>query len=99
MNADPAALTARTDRRLSPPVRLLDLILCPLGDAESSRKLHAAKLPVQFERRTEASVQARLLRPDCRAQELARSRAQKSELQKKAGLLNWADQCGIGGAM
>jgi hypothetical protein len=32
--------------------------------AESSGKLHTGKLYVQFERRTEASAQARLLRPD-----------------------------------
>jgi hypothetical protein len=34
----------------------------------------------------------------CRTQELARSSAQKNERQKKAGLLNWEDQCGIGRA-
>jgi hypothetical protein len=37
--------------------------------AESSGKLHTGKLYVQFERRTEASAQARLLRPDTHASE------------------------------
>jgi hypothetical protein len=32
----------------------------------------------------------------CRAQELAQSNAQKKERQKKGGLLNWEDRCGIG---
>jgi hypothetical protein len=32
----------------------------------------------------------------CRTQELARSSAQENEWQKKGGLLNWEDRCGIG---
>ena len=35
----------------------------------------------------------------CRAQELARSSAQKNERQKKAGLLNWEDRPGFGGGI
>jgi hypothetical protein len=32
----------------------------------------------------------------CRTQELARSSARENEWQKKNGLLNWEDRCGIG---
>ena len=32
----------------------------------------------------------------CRTQELARSSARENEWQKKGGLLNWEDRCGIG---
>ena len=35
----------------------------------------------------------------CRTQELARSSARENEWQKKAGLLNREDRCGIGRAM
>src|SRR5260370_37406325 len=56
---------AQLRRRVLPP--LITRNSCRTrhpGDAESSRKLQAANLHVQFERRTEANAQARLLRPD-----------------------------------
>src|SRR5580692_776541 len=50
----------------TPPAAPL-MRICILGPV-SSRKLHTGKPYVQFERRTEASAQARLLRPDISSQ-------------------------------
>src|SRR6202011_2170641 len=66
--------------------RVRFLLLHP-GVAESSRKLHAGKPHVQFERRTEASAQARLLRPDNHEAELPRSRATRLVTRSTTRLL------------
>ena len=47
------------------PNELMEIEFLTPCHAQVSRKLHAGNLHVQFERRTEASAQARLLRPDC----------------------------------